>query len=70
MRVIAVAVAVATADGVPDALGRGQRQAGVYLVLGGIAHQIVEETADLAHVAGSLRQAFLVGVELLEHHHG
>ena len=47
----------------------GQRQARVDLLLGGVAHQLVEEAADLAHVARRFRQALLVRVELLEHHH-
>jgi hypothetical protein len=48
---------------------RVQRQAGVDLVLGGAAHQVVEEAAHLAHVARRFRQAFLVRVELFEHDH-
>ena len=32
-------------------------------------HQLVEEAADLAHVAGRFGQALLAGVELLEHGH-
>ena len=46
-----------------------QLQAVVDLLLGDIAHHVVEEAAHLAHVARGLRQALLVGVELLEHHH-
>ena len=41
----------------------------VDLFLGGIAHHVVEEATHLAHVARGLRQALLVGVEFLEHHH-
>jgi hypothetical protein len=46
-----------------------QGQARVDGVLLGIPHQLVEEAADLAHVARGLRQALLVGVEFLEHDH-
>ena len=34
-----------------------------------VGEQFVEEAADLAHVARDFRDAALVGVELLEHHH-
>ena len=46
-----------------------QLQPEVDLLLGGIAHHVVEEAAHLAHVARGFRQALLVRVELLEHHH-
>ena len=46
-----------------------QRQPAVDLLLAGIAHHVVEEAAHLAHVARGFRQALLVGIELLEHHH-
>ena len=48
---------------------RGQRQAPIDLFLGRAANHVVEEAADLAHVARGFGEAFLVGVELLEHHH-
>ncbi len=47
----------------------GSGKALVDLVLVEAAHEIVEESTDLAHVARLFGQAFLVGVELLEHHH-
>ena len=47
----------------------GQREPAVDLLLGGVAHQLVEKAADLTDVAGRLRHAFLAGVELLEHGH-
>ncbi len=46
-----------------------QRESAIDLFLGGVAHQLVEEAADLAHVAGRFRQAFLARVEFLEHGH-
>ena len=46
-----------------------QRQPAVDLLLGRVAHHVVEEAAHLAHVARGFRQPLLVGVELLEHHH-
>ena len=52
----------------PDSAG-GQLEAAVDLLLGRVVHQLVEEAAHLAHVARRLGQAFLAGVELLEHDH-
>ena len=46
-----------------------QLEAAVDLVLGGVRHQLVEEAADLAHVARRFGQALLAGVELLQHPH-
>ena len=46
-----------------------QRETAVDLLLGGALHQLVEKAADLAHVAGRLRDAFLARIELLEHGH-
>ena len=53
-----------------DADGRRDMQAGVNLLLGDAAHHIVEEAAHLSGIARHFRQAFLVGVEFLDHHHG
>jgi len=33
-------------------------------------HQFIEEAADLAHIAGHFGDAFLGGVQFLQHHHG
>ena len=52
------------------AVAGGQRQAAVDLLLGGVTHHVIEEATHLAHVARGLREALLVGVEFLEHHHG
>ena len=46
-----------------------QRESAIDLLLRRIAHQLVEEAAHLAHVAGRLRQALFPGVELFEHGH-
>ena len=45
-------------------------QAGVNLGLVGIAHQAVEEAADLAHVAGHLGHALFASIQFLQDHHG
>ncbi len=50
-------------------LGRGQFDAVIDLQLVRVRHQLVEKTADLAHVASGLRQPLLAGVEFFEHGH-
>ena len=47
-----------------------QLQAPIDLLLGRIAHHVVEEATHLAHVARGLREPLLVRVELFEHDHG
>src|SRR3546814_13067291 len=47
----------------------GQRQALFNLCVVFVLHQLVKKTADLARVAGNFADAFLGGVEFLEHHH-
>jgi hypothetical protein len=50
-------------------LRRRQLETLVDLRFGRIRHQLVEKAADLSHVARGFGQAFLSGVELLEHDH-
>ncbi len=53
-----------------DGNGGGQRKPAVDLILRGALHQLIEgKAADLANVARRLRQAFLAGVEFLQHRH-
>ena len=46
------------------------REPGVDLGLVRVLHQVVEEAADLAHVARDLGHPLLGRVEFLQHHHG
>ncbi len=54
---------------VVDGHGGGQGEAAVDLLLGRALHQLVQETADLAHVACRFGEALLAGVEFFEHRH-
>src|SRR5450631_473690 len=50
-------------------IGAWQRQPFVDALLGRAANHVIEEAADLAHVARGLGKTFLMRVELLEYHH-
>ena len=51
------------------AIAGGYDQPGIDLLLGDAAHHVIEKAADLACVARCLRQAFLIRIQLFEHHH-